>query len=127
VRLKCVNLVSANPERLAEFYRTVLGANTNEFHGRPHRIEMWCGGAPGESPDEGTVLIVVNFDADYTRRPTWACQGVELQVSDVDAEYMRVQALGVDVKESPKDLPWGYRYFHIKDHDGNGIDLVQAL
>ena len=41
------------------------------------------------------------------------------------AEFYR-DVLVIDATE-PCDLPWGYRYFHIKDPDGNGIDLVQKL
>lgn len=122
MQLKCVNIVSADPQRLAGFYRTVLGANIDESHGGPHRIEMWFGDSR-----EGEVLLVVNYDGEYVPRESGACQGFEFQVSDVDAEYLRMQALGVEVKEPPKDTPWGYRFFNIKDPDGNGVDLVQAL
>jgi len=122
MHLKCVNIVSADPGRLAGFYRTVLGASIDQSHGGPDRIEMWFGDNRG-----GTVLLVVNHDGEYVPREYEACQGFEFQVPDVDAEYKRIQALGVEVKEPPKDTPWGYRYFNIKDPDGNGVDVVQAL
>ncbi len=127
MNLKCVNIVSANPKRLAEFYKTILGANIDESRGGPHRIEIWFGDAREESSGNKPVLIVVNYEAQYTPRTFNACQGFEFQVADANAEYRRIQASGVEVKEAPKDLPWGYRYFHIKDPDGNGIDIVQAL
>ena len=56
-----------------------------------------------------------------------ACQGFEFRVADADEEYKRIQGLGVEVKEPPQDLPWGYRYFHIKDPEGNGIDIVAQI
>ena len=56
-----------------------------------------------------------------------ACQGFEFRVADADAEYERICALSIEVKEPPKDLPWGYRFFHIKDPDGNGIDIVAKI
>jgi uncharacterized glyoxalase superfamily protein PhnB len=55
------------------------------------------------------------------------CQGFEFRVDNVDAEYERLCALGIEIKEAPQDLSWGYRFFHIKDPDGNGIDIVQKL
>ena len=70
---------------------------------------------------------MVNRDEGYAPQAPSACQGFEFQVADVDAEYRRISSLGVEVKEAPKDLPWGYRYFNIKDPDGNGVGLVQAL
>ena len=127
MRLKLVNIVSADPKGLAEFYQTVLGLTVDESHGGPQRIEMWCGGNREDSPNDNAVLIVVNRDEGYVPQVSNACQGFEFQVGDVDAEYRRILSFGVDVKEAPKDLPWGYRYFNIKDPDGNGIDLVQAL
>jgi uncharacterized glyoxalase superfamily protein PhnB len=34
--------------------------------------------------------------------------------------------MDVEIKYPPKDVPWGYRYFGIKDPDGNSIDLVSV-
>lgn len=127
MRLNCVNIVSADPRRLEEFYRTVLGLEADESHGGPQRIELWCGSrGKGESGDR-TVLIVVHRDDGHVPQASNACRGFEFQVSDANAEYRRIQSLGVEVKEPPRDLPWGYRYFHVKDPDGNGVDVVQSL
>jgi predicted enzyme related to lactoylglutathione lyase len=120
MRLNNINLPTPDAARLAAFYRDVLGARVDDSHGGPNRIEIWFG-------DESTVCIVATQDAAYKKAETSACQGFELEVQNADAEYARVQALGIEVQEPPKNLPWGYRYFHIKDPDGNGIDLVQAL
>ena len=120
MKLKSINIVSANPKKLADFYKEVLGANIDESHGGPNRIEMWFG-------EDKNIFIVVNYDAGFIPQNFNACQGFELHVKDVNAEYNRIMALGVEVKEPPKDLPWGFRYFNIKDPDGNGIDIVQPL
>ncbi len=127
MKLRCMNIVSANPKRLADFYEDILGANIDESHGGPHRIEIWFGDGHEGSYDGKTAFIVVNFDEEFTPRTYNACQGFEVHVSDANAEYKRIEALGVEVKGPPKDLPWGYRFFNIKDPDGNGIDIVQAL
>ncbi len=121
-KLVCVNIVSSDPKRLADFYRNVLGADINEEHGAPRRIEIWFG-----ERDENTVCIVVNYEEGFTPQTVTACQGFEFRVTDVDAEYKRIRDLDIDVKEPPKDVSWGYRFFNIKDPDGNGIDIVQAL
>ena len=121
-KLVSINIVSSNPKRLSDFYRDVLGADVNEDHGGPHRIEIWFG-----KRDESTACIVVNYDEGFIPQTFNACQGFEFRVTDADAEYKRIRDLGVEVKEPPKDLPWGCRYFNIKDPDGNGIDVVAQL
>lgn len=55
------------------------------------------------------------------------CQGFEFRVLDIDAEYKRICDLGIAVEEPPKEVPWGYRFFHIKDPAGNGIDIVAPI
>jgi len=119
MQLRCINIVSADPKRLAGFYHNVLGANIDESHGGPHRIEIGFG-----DNDEKNIFIVVHYDAGFTPQTCNACQGFEFHVKNVDAEYKRIRDLGVEIKEAPKDLPWGYRFFNIKDPDGNGIDIV---
>lgn len=120
--LSCINIPTPNARKLADFYHNVLGANVDDSHGGPNRIEIWFG-----DKDERTCFIVATQDKAYKKPVTTACQGFEFAVQDVNAEYERIRALGVEVKESPKDLPWGHRFFNIKDPDGNGIDIVQAI
>ena len=120
--LVCINVVTADPKKLADFYHSVLGAEIDESHGGPHRIEIWFG-----PKCDSTVCIVANYDEGFKPQVYNTCQGFEFRVADADNEYNRMLALGVEVKEPPKDLPWGFRYFNIKDPDGNGIDIVAAL
>ena len=39
-------------------------------------------------------------------------------VSDVDALYVRARAAGLEPADEPQDAPWGERYFHPADPDG---------
>jgi catechol 2,3-dioxygenase-like lactoylglutathione lyase family enzyme len=61
MRLRCVNIVSADPKRLAAFYETVLGANTDASHGGPNRIEI-------KDPDGNDVDLVQALQSP-TERP----------------------------------------------------------
>lgn len=123
-KLVLINIVSANPVRLSEFYREVLEATVvnDREHGGPDRIEIWFG-----KRYENAVCIAVNYQKDYIPAKANACQGFEFRVANADAEYKRMLNIGVKIEQPPQDLPWGYRYFNIKDPDGNGIDIVQAL
>ena len=119
-----INIVSSDPKRVADFYEKVLGAYivNDQEHGGPNRIEIWFG-----ERNENTTWITVNYDEGFKLQSVNTCQGFEFRVADADAEYKRIIEMGIEVKEPPKDLPWGYRYFNIKDPEGNGIDIVQAL
>jgi predicted enzyme related to lactoylglutathione lyase len=121
-KLVSYNIVTSDPRRLAYFYRDILGADICEEHGGPHRIEIWFG-----DRNESAACIVANYDEGFVPQTFNACQGFEIHVPDADTEYKRIWDLGVEVKEPPKDLPWGVRYFNIKDPDGNGIDIVAQL
>jgi len=121
-KLVGINVVTSDPKKLADFYRKVFNADICEDHGGPNRIEIWIG-----ERNESTVWITANFDKDFQPQTYNTCQGFEFRVLDADAEYKRICDLGVEVKSPPEEVPWGYRFFHIKDPDGNGIDIVAPL
>lgn len=121
-KLVSINLVSADPVRMSQFYHDALEATIVTDHGGPERIEIWFG-----EKNENSVCIIANYQKGYVPAKTTTCQGFEFRVADVDAEYRRMKKAGIFIEEEPQDLPWGYRYFHVKDPDGNGIDIVQAL
>ena len=50
-----------------------------------------------------------------------------LHVRDVDAEFTRLQAAGVEVVEAPVTEPWGLREARLRDPDGLLLVLVEVL
>ncbi len=48
-------------------------------------------------------------------------------VNDVDAMYRRAQAAGFTPEMAPSDAPWGERYFHLRDPDGNELSFARPL
>jgi catechol 2,3-dioxygenase-like lactoylglutathione lyase family enzyme len=46
-------------------------------------------------------------------------------VEDIDGEYARVQAEGVEITTPIETEPWGERYFQVTDPNGIVIQLVQ--
>lgn len=119
--LASVNLVSEDPVRLAYFYRDFFGAVIVEDRGGPARVEIWFG-----SQDRSTCLVA-NHLPEKSKSPQPFCQGIELRVADADQEYERLCALGIKPLARPVDLPWGYRYFSVRDPDGNEVDLVAKI
>ncbi len=50
---------------------------------------------------------------------------ITMEVNDVDAEYRRIQALGVPPAVALRDEPWGDRHFAVIDPNGVSVDVVQ--
>lgn len=50
-----------------------------------------------------------------------------IYVSDVDAMYQRVCEAGFEPEMAPADAPWGERYFHVRDPDGNELSFAKPL
>lgn len=48
-------------------------------------------------------------------------------VGDVDAEYARLDDLGLCNATPPTNKPWGVRSFLIHDPDGNTVSFTKAL
>lgn len=48
-------------------------------------------------------------------------------VDDIDGEYQRLQAEGVQIITPIETEPWGERYFQVKDPNGVIIQLVQWM
>ncbi|MFD5140709.1 VOC family protein [Streptomyces sp. NPDC058378] len=52
---------------------------------------------------------------------------LSIGVDDVDETLALVEALGGSVSGGPTDMPWGQRVAHIKDPDGNPVNLTQPI
>ena len=51
---------------------------------------------------------------------------LSIEVPDVDALLPRVAELGGVISGGPNDMPWGQRVAHIKDPDGNAVNLTTS-
>nr|WP_281281675.1 VOC family protein [Blastococcus colisei] len=51
---------------------------------------------------------------------------LSVDVPDVDALLPQVEGLGGTATGGTNDMPWGQRVVHIKDPDGNVINLGQT-
>jgi len=112
-------VVSADLERLLGFYTGLLGATeVMRFpeDGPVFYVGLELGGSElglssddGVSPgDPGRMLL-------------------SIEVPDVDALLPRVEGFGGTATSGANDMPWGQRVAHIKDPDGNVVNLTQQL
>ncbi len=109
-------LVTGDVARLVRFYTGVAGAVPTD------RV-----------PDDGPVFfqglrigdsdlgIVVDTDVS-TGSPGRVLLSIE--VDDVDAALPRVVELGGSSPGAPNDMPWGQRVAHVRDPDGNAVNLT---
>lgn len=99
-------------ERSCSFYAGTLGLHVfREFAGGAvfflggGYLELSGRGAPAVAGDKVSLWV---------------------QVRDVNAEWARLTAAGVDEVEAPVDKPWGLREARLRDPDGVLIVLVQV-
>ena len=52
---------------------------------------------------------------------------LSIDVPDVDVLLPQVEPLGGQAPSPANDMPWGQRVAHIKDPDGNVVNLTQTL
>ena len=112
-------IVSSDLDRLLAFYTGVLGAT-----------EVM------RFPDDGPVFYVglqlgdseLGLSASEEVRPGDPGRILlSIDVADVDALLPRVEELGGQAPGAANDMPWGQRVAHVKDPDGNVVNLAQTL
>lgn len=116
MKLSCVNISTVNVDEMRDFYSFVLNASYDGSHGGPDRYEI---------PVGDLFIVICRANSASNVNPE-SC-GLEFTVENVDAEYERLLAAGVEIENSPESLPWGWRFFAFKDPDGNTIDFVQNM
>jgi catechol 2,3-dioxygenase-like lactoylglutathione lyase family enzyme len=84
----------------------------------------------GESAAFSTFALgqgYLNLTTEHPERQ-WSWWGrVIFYVDDVDALHRRALAEGFTPATTPRDAPWGERYFHIVDPDGHELSFACPL
>ena len=114
MKLNCVNIATTKVLEMSIFYSLVLNKPYHERNLYRYEILIY------------NCCIVITYTENKTLINPDCC-GLEFIVDDVDAEYSRLINAGVNINDKPKILPWNYKYFSVRDPDGNNIDFVQFL
>ena len=70
----------------------------------------------------------LNLQLDHEHAPLHGIWGrVIFFVDDVDATHARALAAGINPEMSPRDAPWGERYFHVRDPDGHELSFARPI
>ena len=111
-RISAITLATADMARSFEFYSS-LGFVLR--YGGPDA------GFTSFSFAEGYLNLIAQGEP-----PGWWGR-VILYAYDVDALYERALALGYGPHASPRDAPWGERFFHLTDPDGHELSFASPL
>jgi predicted enzyme related to lactoylglutathione lyase len=110
-------IVTRDAERLGAFYRDLLDTSETD-RVPPDGPVFYLGIAIGS----GSLGLVSDDGApDGPQRFL-----VSIEVDDVDALLPRVEQLGGSVQGPPNDMPWGQRVAHVRDPDGNAVNLTRT-
>ena len=113
-------IVTDDVEGLAAFYAKLVGAQValNEYY-----VEVPAG-AMSVGFSKRRFTEYAEDQAARSGRPGRADDIIlDFVVDDVDAEYQRIAALGVDWVMPPATQPWGSRAMIFKDPEGNLINV----
>ena len=111
-------LISSDVKKLVEFYEPVLRAKAT-----------WSGEDYAEFATDAGVLAIFSARAQEQYIPGAAEAArnrsviLEFRVTDVDAEYRRLQSLVKVWVKPPTTQPWGTRSIYFRDPDGNLVDF----
>jgi catechol 2,3-dioxygenase-like lactoylglutathione lyase family enzyme len=115
-------LITANFTQLVDFYEHVLGISPQVSNG-----------VYAEFPTSAGVLAIFSAEAQEKYIPGSAAPAnnrssiLEFRVSNVDAEYARLQSLVKTWVRPPSNQPWGTRSFYFRDPDGNLVDFYARV
>jgi uncharacterized glyoxalase superfamily protein PhnB len=118
MRLVQARLVTDDVEGLAAFYARLVAAEVplNEYY-----VEIQTGLVSiGFSKRQFTEYSEDDAIPQHSQPGTLV---LDFEVTDVDAEYERVAALGVEWVMTPTTQPWGNRSMVFKDPDGNLLNV----
>ena len=111
-------LLTRDVDRLLRFYVGAAGAEPTDR--RPPEGPVFYQGLRIGDTDLGIVAV---DDAPAERGRVL----LSIDVTDVDATLPRVEDLGGAVQGPPNDMPWGQRVAHVRDPDGNALNLTSPI
>ena len=122
MRLTHVRLLTGDFERALAFYRDVLGLE----------VSLEVEGVYAELASGGSILAIYRRDlmAQVLDEPAQGALGAALtfEVDDVDASFASLKEKGVGFITEPHDQEaWFIRVAHLRDPDGNLIELNHPL
>jgi len=116
---KQTRLVTTNVATLTRFYESVsqataevLSSDYAQFQNEPCKGLAIIAQATTQAYGEGVAVAAANRSVI-----------LDFEVTDIDAEYERLQDIVSDWVMPPKLMPWGARAIVFRDPDGNLVNM----
>lgn len=120
MNLASIRIITNDVDRLTRFYERVLGITAT----RPAPVFAELRTASGEVAVAVASTATVAMLGDAAPRPASNDSIIiEFVVTDVDAEFARLQNVLDDIVLPPTTMPWGNRSTLFRDPDGNLVNL----
>jgi catechol 2,3-dioxygenase-like lactoylglutathione lyase family enzyme len=122
-----------DPDKALAFYRETLGFELRNDVG--YNGMRWLTVGPADQPDVSIVLYPPEAEPGLTDEERGTVREmmakgsygrITLASPDLDGDFERLAAAGVDVVEEPTDQPYGVRDCAIRDPAGNLIRINQV-
>jgi predicted enzyme related to lactoylglutathione lyase len=116
--LASIRIITHDVDRLARFYEAVTGT----VAARPAPVFAELRTATGTLAIANTATVAML--GDHAPKPgSNDTIIIEYLVTDVDAEFARLQDVLEDIVLEPTTMPWGNRSALFRDPDGNLVNL----
>lgn len=112
-----IRIITEDVDRLVAFYETVTGQTAS----RPAPVFAQFGGAGAALAIASPATVSMLGDAMVAAANRSVI--IEFEVTDVDAEFARLEPGLHDVVLPPTTMPWGNRSTLFRDPDGNVVNL----
>lgn len=117
-----IRIITNDVDRLTRFYEDVLG--TIAARPAPMFAELRTGTAAVAIASTATVAMLgINAPNPSNNKSVI----IEFLVTDVDAEFARLQSMLTDIVLEPTTMPWGNRSTLFRDPDGNLVNLFSRI
>lgn len=121
MKFASLRLIARDINDLVAFYETLTGLKADWL--APVFAEIVT---PSATLAIGSVETVALFQAGSAEPGANRTAIIELQVADLDAEFVRLKGLA-EVVHPPKLLPWGNQTFQLRDPEGNLVSLYMPV
>lgn len=118
-KLFAICILADNFEKSFDFYKNKLGleVNSNEGEFADFRLEGTSIAIFGKN--EATAM----FPKKYMK--TGGGVVIAYQVDALDKEVTRLESVGIDIFEGPKETAWGQKVAYFNDPDGNILEVSE--
>ncbi|WP_037914692.1 VOC family protein [Actinacidiphila yeochonensis] len=117
-----IRVITGDVARLVAFYEQATAASA--AWSTPDFAELVTASGTLAVAGERTVAL---FGAGSAEPAANRSVIIEFRVSDVDAEYERLAALGQEFVQKPTTMPWGNRSALLRDPDGNLVNFFTPV